>query len=181
VPDDPVGFIQGRVRRGRILWTYHVGMWLAGRFIPREAILAAVTTYELVEAYPDDKHLPSYLILARHGSDVFHVLFATDVEGDNVRVVTSYRPDPGGVAGRSQGEEAEAMRCEVCGAALTATKTDLPFKVRESGIVVLKGLPVLQCTNCPQYLLEDAVLARVDQILGRVDGGIELEIIRYAA
>jgi len=25
------------------------------------------------------------------------------------------------------------------------------------------------------------VLARVDQILGRVDGGIELEIIRYAA
>ena len=73
------------------------------------------------------------------------------------------------------------MKCEVCGAALTAIKTDLPFKVRESGIVVFKGLPVLQCTNCPQYLLEDGVLARVDQILGRVDGGIELEIIRYAA
>lgn len=73
------------------------------------------------------------------------------------------------------------MRCEVCGAELTAIKTDLPFKVREPGIVILKGLPVLQCTNCPQYLLEDAVLARVDQILGRVDGGIELEIIRYAA
>jgi hypothetical protein len=30
-------------------------------------------------------------------------------------------------------------------------------------------------------LLEDAVLARVDQILRRVDGGIELEVIRYAA
>jgi hypothetical protein len=43
----------------------------------------------------DDKYLPSYLILARHGSDVFHVLFAADVEGDNVRAVTSYRPDPG--------------------------------------------------------------------------------------
>jgi YgiT-type zinc finger domain-containing protein len=54
-------------------------------------------------------------------------------------------------------QEAEAMRCEVCGAALTATKTDLPFKVREPGIVVFKGLPVLECTNC---------------------GGIELEIIR---
>jgi len=49
------------------------------------------------------------------------------------------------------------------------------------GIVILKGLPVLQCASCPQYLLEDAVLARVDQILSRVDGGIELEIIRYAA
>lgn len=51
------------------------------------------------------------------------------------------------------------MRCEVCGAELTAIKTDLPFKVREPGIVILKGLPVLQCANCPQYLLEDAVLA----------------------
>ena len=73
------------------------------------------------------------------------------------------------------------MKCEVCGAELTAITTDLPFKVRQAGIVVLKGLPVLQCATCPQYLLEDAVLARVDQILCRVDGGIELEVIRYAA
>jgi len=77
------------------LWTYHVNMRLAGRFIPREVILAAVASYELVEAYPGDKYLPSYLILARHGPDAFHVLFAADVESDNVRVVTSYRPDAG--------------------------------------------------------------------------------------
>jgi hypothetical protein len=70
-------------------------MRLAGRFIPREVILASVDSYDLVEAYPDDKYLPSYLILARHGPDAFHVLFAADAEGDNVRVVTSYRPDPG--------------------------------------------------------------------------------------
>jgi hypothetical protein len=68
-------------------------MRLAGRFIPREVILAAVDSYELVEAYPDDKYLPSYLFLGRHGSEVFHVLCAADVEGDNVRVVTAYRPD----------------------------------------------------------------------------------------
>jgi len=70
-------------------------MRLAGRFISRDAIRSAVDTYQLVEAYPDDKYLPSYLVLARHGPAAFHVLFATDVEGDNVRVVTSYRPDPG--------------------------------------------------------------------------------------
>jgi uncharacterized protein DUF4258 len=70
-------------------------MRLAGRFIPRELILAAVGTYDLVEAYPDDKYLPSYLILGRHvPAEAFHVLFAADVEGDNVRVVTAYRPDP---------------------------------------------------------------------------------------
>lgn len=73
------------------------------------------------------------------------------------------------------------MKCDVCGAALAAITTDLPFKVQEPGIVILKGLPVLQCPTCPQYLLEDAVLARVDEILRRVDGGIELEVIRYAA
>jgi hypothetical protein len=68
-------------------------MRLAGRFIPRESILAAVATFELVEAYPDDKYLPSYLVLGRGGTDAFHVLFAADLEGDNVRVVTAYRPD----------------------------------------------------------------------------------------
>lgn len=70
-------------------------MRVAGRFIPRGAILAAVDTYELVEAYPEDKYLPSYLLLARRQGEAFHVLFAADVEGDNVRVVTAYRPDPG--------------------------------------------------------------------------------------
>ena len=51
-------------------------------------------TYRLVEAYPDDKYLPSYLLLARHRSAAFHVFFAADVEGDSVRVITSYRSDP---------------------------------------------------------------------------------------
>lgn len=95
VSDDPIRFIQDCIRRGRLFWTYHVNMRLAGRFIPRESILAAVDTLELVEAYPDDKYLPSYLLLGRAGADAFHAVFAVDVEGDNVRVVTAYRPDAG--------------------------------------------------------------------------------------
>ena len=73
------------------------------------------------------------------------------------------------------------MRCEVCGAELTRTRSDLPFKVRETGIVILKGLPVFQCAHCPQYVIEDAVLAQVDAILARVANGTEVEIVRYAA
>jgi hypothetical protein len=69
-------------------------MRLAGRFIARELILAEAASYELVEAYPDDKYLPSYLVLGGQGVETFHVLFAVDVEGDNVRVITAYRPDP---------------------------------------------------------------------------------------
>ena len=73
------------------------------------------------------------------------------------------------------------MKCTACGAELKATSTDLPFKVGDTGIVIVKSLPVLQCGNCPEYLTEDAVLGRVDEILARVETGTELEIIRYAA
>lgn len=73
------------------------------------------------------------------------------------------------------------MRCTVCGADLRTTNTDLPFKVSDTAIVILKSLPVVQCVKCPEYLIEDEVLRRVDEILMRVDGGTELEIIRYAA
>lgn len=93
LPDDPIVYIQDCVRRGRLLWTYHVNMRFAARFIPRESILTAVDTFDLVEAYPDDKSLPSYLVLGRAATDAFHVLFAADMQGDNVRVVTAYRPD----------------------------------------------------------------------------------------
>jgi hypothetical protein len=68
-------------------------MRLAGRYISRDEVLAAVETYSIVEAYPDDKYLPSYLLLARPAGDPFHALFAADVEGDNIRVVTAYRPN----------------------------------------------------------------------------------------
>ena len=92
LPDDPLVFIQACVRERQIFWTYHVNMRLQGRYIAREAILDAVDTYELGESYPEDKYLPSYLVLAHDGGDAFHVLFATDVAQDQVRVVTAYRP-----------------------------------------------------------------------------------------
>jgi len=62
-----------------------------------------------------------------------------------------------------------------------AMRTDLPFKAGETSIVILKNLPVLQCANCPEYLIEDSVLSRIDEILARIDSGTEVEIIRFAA
>ncbi|MBI1955445.1 MAG: YgiT-type zinc finger protein [Acidobacteria bacterium] len=73
------------------------------------------------------------------------------------------------------------MKCTVCGAAMRTTTSDLPFKTTEQTIVILKSLPILQCENCAQYLMEDAVLGRVDEILATINGAAELEIIRYAA
>ena len=48
-------------------------------------------------------------------------------------------------------------------------------------IVILRALPVLQCEGCTQYLIEDPVFARVEEILDRVGDDAELEVIRFAA
>ena len=93
LPDDPLSFIQTCVRERKILWTYHANMRLHGRFLDRQSILDAVEAFEIIESYPDDKYLPSYLVYGQIEVMTFHVLFAVDVAGDNVRVVTSYRPD----------------------------------------------------------------------------------------
>lgn len=73
------------------------------------------------------------------------------------------------------------MRCHVCGSVMRPIVTDLPFKVSETSIVLLKGVPVLQCDNCSEYLLEDEVVERVEEIHQKVDSAAELEVIRYAA
>lgn len=59
--------------------------------------------------------------------------------------------------------------------------TDLPFQVSDKTIVVLKGLPVFQCDNCSEYMLEGRVTERVEEMLHRVDFAAELEVVNYAA
>lgn len=59
--------------------------------------------------------------------------------------------------------------------------SDLPFKTSDHTIIILKDVPVFQCGNCGEYLLEDAVMSRVDEILSDDTGAAELEVIRYAA
>ena len=73
------------------------------------------------------------------------------------------------------------MKCRVCGGALRPMITDLPFKVSERTIVIVKSLPVLQCERCSEYSFEDKTFARVEELLGKADTAAELEIIPFAA
>ena len=73
------------------------------------------------------------------------------------------------------------MKCTTCAGVLHSLNTILPFKVGDSTIVILKNLPVLQCNNCSEYVLEDSVFSQVEQILEKVNATAELEVIRYAA
>lgn len=94
LPDDALCFIQRCVKQRKILWTYHVNMRVKDRFIPRQVILESVANYEIVEEYPRDKYFPSYLVYSHYRGDLFHVVFAVDVDGDNIRIITAYRSSP---------------------------------------------------------------------------------------
>lgn len=73
------------------------------------------------------------------------------------------------------------MRCHICGATLEALVTDLPFKLSQRAIVVIRDLPVLQCGSCREYLLQDGVMIRVEEILGEMGEEAELEVVKFAA
>ena len=64
---------------------------------------------------------------------------------------------------------------------MRAAVADLPFKLSDRLIVVIKGLPVLLCQNCTEYALEDRVMAAMDQILDGADDASELRVVKYAA
>ena len=89
---DVLEFIKSCISRRRIHWTYHVNIRLKGRFISREVILSSVKSYEIIEEYPTDKYLPSYLICAKYGNQMIHVHIAIDEKNDNIRIVTAYKP-----------------------------------------------------------------------------------------
>jgi YgiT-type zinc finger domain-containing protein len=78
-------------------------------------------------------------------------------------------------------EEEGQIRRRVCAGLLESRVTDLPFKVGDSAIVILRSLPVLECRQCRETELEQATMARVDQLLAAVDASAELEVIRYDA
>jgi len=72
------------------------------------------------------------------------------------------------------------MICKNCGEKLEKLITSLPFKIDFNCIVIIKKLPVLQCRNCSEYVIEDEVMQNVDSILAHIDKTAELEVLSYA-
>jgi len=72
------------------------------------------------------------------------------------------------------------MKCHECGAEFERLITDLPFKVHQDSIVIIKKLPVLQCMNCREYLIEDKTMEIIDKRLSKIESNVELEILSFA-
>jgi hypothetical protein len=71
-----------------------VTMRLQTRRLTAGMIHDAMDSLEIIESYPQDKYLPSFLLRGACGGAVFHAQIATDVEGSSIRIVTMYNPDP---------------------------------------------------------------------------------------
>lgn len=181
VPESPIAFITDCVSAGRVRWTYHVSMRLQQSNLSAGLLTAAVASFEVIESYPGDKYLPSFLIRGESDGVVFHAHVATDLTDNNVRIVTMYLPQPDEWDVSLRRQEAEIVSCRICGGAMESHVTDLPFKTGDFSVVILKALPVLQCRQCGNTELEHTTMVRVDSLLSARDRSAELEVIRYAA
>ena len=59
--------------------------------------------------------------------------------------------------------------------------TDMPFKLAKRTIVIVRDLPVRQCTQCGKHVLEDPIKKKVDALFKKVDPRLELEIVEFSA
>jgi len=78
-------------------------------------------------------------------------------------------------------DKENAMNCHTCGNDLMKVITDLPFKTDIHAIIIIKNLPVLQCGNCGEYLIEDLVMQKVENIISKMNRRAEVEILNFAA
>lgn len=68
------------------------------------------------------------------------------------------------------------MKCHVCGGRLESTISDLPFRLGPTRIVVIKQLPVLECTHCTEFSIADPIMEKVDDLLGQMDETAGLDL-----
>lgn len=58
--------------------------------------------------------------------------------------------------------------------------TDKPFKLTGRTLVIVRDLPVLQCAQCAEQVIEDPIMERVDDLLEKVDPRLELEVVDFS-
>jgi hypothetical protein len=58
---------------------------------------------------------------------------------------------------------------------------DLPFRVNRSVMIILRGLPLVECSKCSAYILEEEVMERVHDIVGRLRSPSHLDAVLYSA
>lgn len=81
---------------GSVLWSMHAWARLLAQGLMRREVVQALSACELIEDYPaTTRTLPDCLVLGLlAGNKAIHVVVAIDEAGDDILVVTVYRPEP---------------------------------------------------------------------------------------
>tara|TARA_R110002049_G_scaffold298454_2_gene488186 strand:- start:62 stop:376 length:315 start_codon:yes stop_codon:yes gene_type:complete len=82
------------VNEGRIIWQHHALKRMLERDIGRKDVKKVLIEGEILESYPDDHPLPSFLIFGRDSNkNPLHVVAALDMLADWCYIITVYRPN----------------------------------------------------------------------------------------
>jgi hypothetical protein len=73
------------------------------------------------------------------------------------------------------------INCYACGGKYNAGITSLPSQVDDNSMAIIKTLPVPPCDTCREYLLADALMEKIDGIIGSLNNHAESEILSCAA
>ena len=79
--------------QSRLVFRVHAIQRMFKRRISEEEVKDVVAMGETIETYPDDRPLPSRLILGWSGPRPIHVVAADNVEAQEMIVITVYQPD----------------------------------------------------------------------------------------
>ena len=77
-----------------IQFTRHAFERMFERALSPDVVRQIIREGEQIAAYPDDKPLPSVLVLGFGAGSPVHVLVAKNPQSNECIVVTVYRPDP---------------------------------------------------------------------------------------
>lgn len=92
--DEATDLIVQITANGKILFKKHALLRIIERNISINEIIEVLNNFVIVDFYPDDRPLPSYLLLGySKNKKPLHILLALDKDGGYIWIITAYIPD----------------------------------------------------------------------------------------
>ena len=87
------GLIEAAIENNNIEWQLHALERMMERGILRSNVKDVLLSGKIIEEYPDDKPLPSALLLGSVNEQPLHVVTAYDAKSECCFIITAYKPD----------------------------------------------------------------------------------------
>ncbi len=72
------------------------------------------------------------------------------------------------------------MKCPLCKGKMSKGKTSLSYDLKGGGVIVVKDVPALSCSQCGDAFVEIAEAREVEKILSRAQkDGVTLGFVSY--